>query len=134
MRFATVWWWWLFLPEEALLWVSKNTMVRHVSYCFFSRKTVALTCSCFFVCLFVLDCLGVFKGKHKLWDHLRTHTQERVVACPTCGGMFSNNTKFFDHVKRQVSEDSKWICFYFLYVLKRFSFKVFYNKCTHVVS
>lgn len=91
----------------------------------------------FFVCLFflfVLDCLGVFKGKRKLWDHLRTHTQERVVACPTCGGMFSNNTKFFDHVKRQVSEDSKSICFYFVCILKRFSFKVFYNKCAHVVS
>eukprot|EP00075_Anas_platyrhynchos_P005769 XP_012960916.2 histone H4 transcription factor-like isoform X8 [Anas platyrhynchos] len=57
------------------------------------------------------DCLGVFKGKHKLWDHLRTHTQERVVACPTCGGMFSNNTKFFDHVKRQVSEDKQiFVC------------------------
>uniref|UniRef100_U3I079 C2H2-type domain-containing protein n=1 Tax=Anas platyrhynchos platyrhynchos TaxID=8840 RepID=U3I079_ANAPP len=57
------------------------------------------------------NCLGVFKGKHKLWDHLRTHTQERVVACPTCGGMFSNNTKFFDHVKRQVSEDKQiFVC------------------------
>ncbi|OPJ66375.1 hypothetical protein AV530_016455 [Patagioenas fasciata monilis] len=51
------------------------------------------------------DCLGVFKGKHKLWEHLRTPTQERVVACPTCGEMFSNNTKFFDHAKKQVSED-----------------------------
>ncbi|KAM6140986.1 LOW QUALITY PROTEIN: histone H4 transcription factor-like [Pterocles gutturalis] len=50
------------------------------------------------------DCLGVFKGKHKLWDHLRTHTRERVLACPTCGGMFSSNTSF-DHAKRPVSED-----------------------------
>uniref|UniRef100_A0A8B9MXD2 C2H2-type domain-containing protein n=1 Tax=Accipiter nisus TaxID=211598 RepID=A0A8B9MXD2_9AVES len=53
----------------------------------------------------------IFKGKHKLLDHLRTHTQERVVACPTCGGMFSNNTKFFDHAKRQVSEDKQiFVC------------------------
>ncbi|XP_014793750.1 PREDICTED: histone H4 transcription factor-like [Calidris pugnax] len=51
------------------------------------------------------DCLGVFKGKHKLWDHLRTHTQGGVVVCPTCGGMFSNDTKSFDDAKRQVSED-----------------------------
>jgi len=62
---------------------------------------------------FVLGCSGIFKGKHKLWDHLRTHMQERVVACPTCGGMFCNNTKFFDHANRQVSEDSKWIYSYF---------------------
>lgn len=67
------------------------------------------------VCLFVLDCLGVFRGKHKLWEHLRTHTQEGVVACPACGGMFLNNTKFFNHAKRQVSEDSKWL-YSFLFI------------------
>ncbi|XP_074940234.1 histone H4 transcription factor-like [Phalacrocorax aristotelis] len=65
------------------------------------------------------DCLGVFKGKHKLWDHLRTHTQERIVACPTCGRMFSNNTKFFDHAKRQVSEDKQ--LFGCQYCQKRFA-------------
>ncbi|KAM9245474.1 LOW QUALITY PROTEIN: histone H4 transcription factor-like [Leptosomus discolor] len=53
----------------------------------------------------------VFKGKHKLWVHLRTHTQERVVACPACGGMFSNNAKIFDHAKRQLSEDKQiFVC------------------------
>uniref|UniRef100_A0A8D3A9X0 Zgc:112083 n=1 Tax=Scophthalmus maximus TaxID=52904 RepID=A0A8D3A9X0_SCOMX len=30
------------------------------------------------------------------------HTQERLVACPTCGSMFSSNTKLFDHLHRQV--------------------------------
>jgi len=29
------------------------------------------------------------------------------VACPTCGGMFANNTKFFDHIRRQTALDRK---------------------------
>jgi len=32
---------------------------------------------------------------------MRSHTQERLVACPTCGSMFSSNTKLFDHLHRQ---------------------------------
>ncbi|XP_077161938.1 histone H4 transcription factor isoform X3 [Paroedura picta] len=49
------------------------------------------------------DCDCTFKGRCKLREHLRSHTQEKVVACPTCGGMFSNNTKFFDHIRRQTA-------------------------------
>ena len=29
------------------------------------------------------------------------------MACPTCGGMFANNTKFFDHIRRQTALDRK---------------------------
>lgn len=51
------------------------------------------------------DCDCSFKGRCKLREHLRSHTQEKVVACPTCGGMFANNTKFFDHIRRQTALD-----------------------------
>ncbi|XP_007882632.1 histone H4 transcription factor [Callorhinchus milii] len=49
------------------------------------------------------DCEATFKVKFKLREHLRSHTQEKVVACPTCGGMFASNTKFFDHIRRQTA-------------------------------
>ena len=39
----------------------------------------------------------------KLTDHARTHTQERVIACPQCGTLFSNKTKFKDHLDRQAT-------------------------------
>lgn len=29
------------------------------------------------------------------------------MACPTCGGMFANNTKFLDHIRRQTALDRK---------------------------
>ncbi|XP_074256813.1 histone H4 transcription factor isoform X1 [Saimiri boliviensis] len=50
-------------------------------------------------------CTCTFKDRSKLREHLRSHTQEKVVACPTCGGMFANNTKFLDHIRRQTSLD-----------------------------
>ncbi|XP_019345731.1 histone H4 transcription factor isoform X1 [Alligator mississippiensis] len=53
------------------------------------------------------DCDCTFKGRCKLREHLRSHTQEKVVACPTCGGMFANNTKFFDHIRRQTTLDQQ---------------------------
>ncbi|XP_048840540.1 histone H4 transcription factor [Brienomyrus brachyistius] len=57
------------------------------------------------------DCEATFRGRFKLREHLRSHTQEKVVACPTCGGMFANNTKFFDHIRRQTAiEGQRFQC------------------------
>lgn len=56
---------------------------------------------------FFAGCTCTFKDRFKLREHLRSHTQEKVVACPTCGGMFANNTKFLDHIRRQTSLDRK---------------------------
>ncbi|PSN35356.1 hypothetical protein C0J52_11505 [Blattella germanica] len=47
-------------------------------------------------------CKSVVRTTYKLIDHVRSHTQEKVAGCPTCGGLFSSKTKFFDHLKRQV--------------------------------
>ncbi len=39
----------------------------------------------------------------KLKDHLKSHSAERVIACPTCGGLFASRAKFFDHCQRQLN-------------------------------
>ncbi|MGH0182223.1 UNVERIFIED_CONTAM: hypothetical protein FKN15_008919 [Acipenser sinensis] len=57
------------------------------------------------------ECEATFKSHFKLREHLRSHTQEKVVACHTCGGMFANNTKFFDHIRRQTTiEGQRFQC------------------------
>ncbi|KAL0993778.1 hypothetical protein UPYG_G00113830 [Umbra pygmaea] len=57
------------------------------------------------------ECEALFKGRFKLREHLRSHTGEKVVACPVCGGMFANNTKFFDHIRRQTTiEGQRFQC------------------------
>lgn len=49
----------------------------------------------------ITGCDAFFKIRYRLREHMRSHTQERLVACPTCGSMFSSNTKLFDHLHRQ---------------------------------
>ncbi|XP_014674356.1 PREDICTED: histone H4 transcription factor-like isoform X2 [Priapulus caudatus] len=49
-------------------------------------------------------CACVVKSKHRLRDHLRSHTQEKLTACPSCGALFSSPTRFIDHLKRQARE------------------------------
>ena len=36
-------------------------------------------------------------------EHCRSHTCEKVIACPGCGGAFASNAKFKDHLVRQAN-------------------------------
>ncbi len=65
------------------------------------------------------ECEMLFISVSKLKDHLRSHSQEREFACPTCGALFSNRCKLFDHCKRQTTDsDQGFPC---SYCGKRFS-------------
>jgi len=37
----------------------------------------------------------------KIKEHMKCHSQEKLVGCPNCGGMYANRVKFFDHCTRQ---------------------------------
>lgn len=70
----------------------------------------------------VTGCDAFFKIRYRLREHMRSHTQERLVACPTCGSMFASNTKFFDHLHRQADPVGKkdllfFFCISVLWVL-----------------
>ncbi|XP_061684190.1 histone H4 transcription factor isoform X1 [Syngnathoides biaculeatus] len=56
------------------------------------------------------SCDAFFKIRYRLREHMRSHTQERLVACPTCGSMFSSNTKLFDHLHRQARPVDSLVC------------------------
>lgn len=57
-------------------------------------------------------CTHTVKTAHKIKEHMRSHTQAKQVACPTCGSLFANNTKFVDHLLRQKadSRDQRFVC------------------------
>jgi len=55
-------------------------------------------------------CTKVDTAVSKLKDHMRCHSQERMVGCPTCGGMFANRIKFFDHCLRQQVDEHSFTC------------------------
>ena len=58
-----------------------------------------------------LGCNKTDGSVSKLKEHLRCHSQERLVGCPTCGGLFANRVKFLDHCKRQhVTKTQNYEC------------------------
>uniref|UniRef100_A0A3Q3N3S4 C2H2-type domain-containing protein n=1 Tax=Mastacembelus armatus TaxID=205130 RepID=A0A3Q3N3S4_9TELE len=63
-----------------------------------------------FYFFYFFSCDAFFKIRYRLREHMRSHTQERLVACPTCGSMFSSNTKLFDHLHRQAEPVESLVC------------------------
>ncbi|XP_023332121.1 histone H4 transcription factor [Eurytemora carolleeae] len=43
-------------------------------------------------------------------EHLRSHTQEKLAGCPTCGCVFANRVKLLDHLKRQQCGNNEFTC------------------------
>ncbi|XP_045621239.1 histone H4 transcription factor [Procambarus clarkii] len=70
------------------------------------RCTDPTTSTKAFVCSWE-GCTATFRHKIRLGDHTRSHTQEKIVGCPNCGGIYASNTKFFDHCIRQLPLDSQ---------------------------
>ena len=76
-----------------------------------AQMTIALfylpflcTCTCTHPLTFShtpLGCSHSCRDRGKLSEHVRVHTAEKVVACSSCGSLFSNNTKLKDHLNRQ---------------------------------
>lgn len=48
-----------------------------------------------------VKCDAAFKTKSHLKNHLRSHTQKKVIACPVCGVWFCNRNSFLNHCYRQ---------------------------------
>lgn len=52
-----------------------------------------------------IGCNCSYQTQLRLREHIRAHTKEKLIACPTCGNTFASRTKFIDHRKRQLSPE-----------------------------
>lgn len=61
--------------------------------------------------LHFVDCTLKFIARYRLVDHLKSHTQEKLCACPNCGIMFATYTKLKDHCRQSnKGKFSKLLC------------------------
>ena len=62
-------------------------------------------------CIKLSGCTFEGRDRSKVLEHCRSHTNEKVAACPKCGSLFASNSKFKDHLMRQQSaEGSTFSC------------------------
>jgi uncharacterized C2H2 Zn-finger protein len=54
------------------------------------------------------NCEQILSNKNRLAEHMRHHTQEKLVACPVCGALFASFTKLIDHCSRSSSISSNF--------------------------
>lgn len=78
--------------------------------------------------LLLPGCKGIFPQVYRLSEHVKTHTQEKVIGCPTCGTLFCSRAKFLDHCNRQIPENSKYYIFFTLETKKLFIFNIQHLK------
>ena len=83
------------------------------------------------MCVRFADCSFTSPKRFKLKEHCRTHTHEKCFGCPNCGGLFSNKTKFTDHLRRQNTMESKILYVsHFLHFLQNLH-KSHYASCLY---
>ena len=88
----------LLLEKEKMLYIIQSSIFAliHVFEMFQAAASIKIPTHLYFS-----GCSFLAKTAVKIKEHCRTHTGERQLACPTCGGFFSNKTKFIDHLTRQ---------------------------------
>ena len=111
---------WVCLAKQFLIKNAYYVDSFKLLFSFFVVDTVLTT-----IQLLFLACEQYFRDKHKLKEHIRRHTFEKIIACPDCGGMFSNRTKLLDHLSRQNPEACT-----FLYS----RYMAFERRCMDVVT
>lgn len=54
-----------------------------------------------------LGCDKAYEKTGRALEHIRSHTQERMMACPNCGATFTSYVKFYSHFNRQGEESER---------------------------
>lgn len=88
----------------------KRVGFSEIISCKWSGKVKQHCCKSYITQCFLktAGCGARLPTRYKLAIHLRVHTKERIVACPTCVSLFASKGAFCEHRRRQLSVDCKY--------------------------